>query len=607
MKVKFFLVAMTAFIVGCTSYPIRKPLESQITEQQTICHIALPKFGEPNDREDCKEDSVYTVGWKQRVNTDKDKAPKIAKQAKIFILEINDQGLIVNKNTANEALAYVRAGMQKEHKPLVNLFVHGWNNNAAPDNHDLMKFERVVVGLNDSQPIRDTEVIGIYVSWRGKTLPAGLSHAFTFWSRKAVSEEVGRGELTNFIFDMEAILKPHLRESDSNGKFILAGHSFGASALYNAVGHTLIARFYDSLHMQMQSPESNQPIRGVGDIVILLNPAIQALRFRSLREAVYSKASESEDGAEIFKHNKAPIFVVLASEADFPVEKAFPIGRSLGKFMAFDGGETMPIHTGIHGNVDQNASISEAERHSIGFYEQYYTHFILGNTEQQPKGSLFQALMETPKGLLNRPKEVIEDPSSILQTPKVLFETPKALLHNLQIKDQDEPLNIAACFSETVQDKLKLKEESEIDWFNRVYQEEKLKDTHRFYTEVTMPASQQTTDLFNFKIFNHPAVLDETVVESWPLIETHQQKVIQHVQDLTWQRNPYWFMKANANFMQGHNGIWNNNVMCLLIALMTTETVSNELFEQHKASVISPKPKVKRTTQLEETQPETEQ
>ena len=595
------LVALSAISMGllsaCTSYPIREPL----TIKPTVCHLSHPKFAEPNDREACKKDSYYTVGWNTRESIDPHKPSKIESKAHIYILEINDQGVITNRETANAALKHVASQMadisnEENHqkKPFVNLFVHGWNNNADPNNHDLKKFERATLGFRDSQPNNQADVIGIFVSWRGKTLPAGLSHALTFWSRKAVSEEVGRGELTNFIFDLEATLKPS-KQPDKNGTFILAGHSFGGSALYNAVGPTLTARFYDSIAEQQTNPD--YAIRGVGDTVILLNPAIQAMRFRGLREAVYKKASEQENGDQIFKNNSSPILVVLATESDFPVKTAFPIGRTLGQLFDLESDQQMPVYQGIEGKPVL-ASVKDSEKKSIGFYEPYYTHFVLDTTPFKPvQQTASEILLETPKALLDIPLDVLNNPEKILtqpikivsSAPKALFATPKAFLGNMAHKDKDIPLNMATCLSSDLQEKLKLKQEDKIDWLTQIYTEEKFKNTQNFYTEVKTPNTKVETDLFSFKIFNTPELLDAELRQKWPLVQEYNEEVISKIKAPTWQRNPYWFVKANENFMKGHNGIWNNNVTCLLIALMTKQPVSHEMLDDGKISYLGDK------------------
>lgn len=200
---------------------------------------------------------------------------------------------------------------------------------------------------------------------------------------------------------------------------------------------------------------------------------------------------------------------------------------------------------------------------------------------KQSEMTMSSALWQTPKALLDKPKEILNDPKAVLSTYQALLATPKALSEKLNIKDRDEPLNMAACFSQDIQDRLKMKLEPEVDWLNEVYQEESLQNTQNFYTEVKTSSAEQRTDLFNFRIFNNPQLLSPEVAQVWPLIQ-EQRLRHQPAESLTWQRNPYWFVKANANFMRGHNGIWNNNVTCLALALMTTESVNSESFyEDH--------------------------
>ena len=74
------------------------------------------------------------------------------------------------KGEFDTALSVIRRANTDAHAdPLVLTFVHGWKNNAAPDNGNVAGFE---VALQDiyARLQRNRPVIGIYIGWRGNLI-----------------------------------------------------------------------------------------------------------------------------------------------------------------------------------------------------------------------------------------------------------------------------------------------------------------------------------------------------------------------------------------------------------------------------------------------------
>jgi hypothetical protein len=131
---------------------------------------------------------------------------------------------------------------------LLFLFVHGWHHNAAPDDNNLRDFKRALQQLSYelSQPNRrktrqeltgspDIALIGIFVGWRGRSLPSYLDYA-TMWWRKAAAERVGEGDVGEFLERLQRIYLranafERYRQHPGNTPFmglVTLGHSFGA-------------------------------------------------------------------------------------------------------------------------------------------------------------------------------------------------------------------------------------------------------------------------------------------------------------------------------------------------------------------------------------------
>ena len=462
-------------------------------------------------------------------NLDKNSAMKIA------IIEINDQGILLNKCTADYIVKFIEEKMSKDkNKPIVNLYIHGWNHSGAKGDSDLEAFENANRSLYRSQKAlgeNERDVVGIYVAWRGRTLPGWFNYA-TFWDRKRVSEEVGRGELANLIFRLETILKPDQKNENENGTLILVGHSFGASALYNMVQHELISRFYNSLEEQQKDP--NAKIKGFGDMIILLNPAIQALRFTPLREAVYREGitrQKSQDN--IFKNNLHPNLVVLSTENDFPVRRLFPFGRYLAEAKNYHG--TTYTYTNIKGDYEKT-SLRKLNNIAIGQYAPYFTHWAWMDKQQEIKIDGEDA---KPKAK-TKFKKILGYPFS-----KIKKSNP----------EHEESANINAynCLS----DKNAVKDQP-IQWLSKTI--DQYENTEDFYT-VDKTNNQ---DLLKINITNNMNLPNIDKKDGWKELEKNKT-------EMTWKRNPYWFVRVRKEIIDGHNGIWHRPVSCFFLLLLTTD------------------------------------
>ena len=83
-------------------------------------------------------------------------------------------------------------------------------------------------------------MIGIYLGWRGRSLPGPLDY-FTFWGRKSAAERIGETDAREFIARLNRIYLDH-PFGDNRDNFlgvISMGHSFGAQLLMRAMTTTL--------------------------------------------------------------------------------------------------------------------------------------------------------------------------------------------------------------------------------------------------------------------------------------------------------------------------------------------------------------------------------
>ena len=78
----------------------------------------------------------------------------------------------------------------------------------------------------------------------------------------------------------------------------------------------------------MYAPGPGRRFRGYGDLVVLINPAIEAMRYMPLQSALeyYSTLKQDPPRAD-FSADAIPVLLILSSEGDWATRKTFPAAR----------------------------------------------------------------------------------------------------------------------------------------------------------------------------------------------------------------------------------------------------------------------------------------
>jgi hypothetical protein len=208
-------------------------------------------------------------------------------------------------------------------------FVHGWHHKAKVCDENLSCYRRVMQGLVERKGDRANKgpVFGLYIGWRGDSMHK--YSALSFYNRKAAAQKVGSlggRDLLLELGQMQKDLDREVRTASGGERFVNAvtvGHSFGGALVYSAV-EALEVSEYQTKH-GVGYPSCNggpKPVRaGIGDLVILVNPAFEAYRYRD-----FAKDLEATGG---YSPEQRPVLLTVASTADDAVGKAFPAGRWL--------------------------------------------------------------------------------------------------------------------------------------------------------------------------------------------------------------------------------------------------------------------------------------
>ncbi len=221
---------------------------------------------------------------------------------RIAFVEFGEQGSYQDPQQLRSALALIHA----TERPLIITYVHGWQNNAR--SHDVDSFETLLARLNRAPAIKGHfNVLGVYMSWRGKMTSVPVLKELSFWNRKATAERLA----SNYdCYDAIASIEEAARRDHPNEHYtVLLGHSFGGLIVERSVAHAINAEIHGG------DPSRSMP----ADLMIVVNPAADSILARQMIQALYARHQEG----------KRPLFVSLTSSADWATGKVFPIGTGL--------------------------------------------------------------------------------------------------------------------------------------------------------------------------------------------------------------------------------------------------------------------------------------
>lgn len=224
----------------------------------------------------------------------------------IAFVEYDENGVEYDRNAIASVLGTIRAVQSKENRSLLMVvFIHGWNHNAAQTDGNVASFktflrnlQREELNLAVGQP---RKVVGIYVGWQGKASAFQLQELLSYRRGKELGLETGKS-VTPVLRELSAI-----RRADRNSRLAVVGHSFGAGVLYSAVSDDVLASI---------RKDDGGPGRLFGDLVVLVNPAVEAALFVPLQEAMKRP----------FPACTKLAMVSFTSEADTALSTWFPRG-----------------------------------------------------------------------------------------------------------------------------------------------------------------------------------------------------------------------------------------------------------------------------------------
>lgn len=242
----------------------------------------------------------------------------------LAIIEFDDHGVFWKLEQLEDTLNLIeRRNAESKRGVFVILYVHGWHNNADPNQKrgDLVRFreELATIATEFAAGTGRTpdRVIGVYLGWRGATTRVPIQKQLSFWDRRNAAERVVSLNMREALFRLMAAAR-----SRPESKCFVVGHSMGGLIVSKTLSPSLST---------MLMTNGREGVRMHADLVLLLNPALDALASWQFIDFLKrsNAALELRSSSGEISRSPGPLIVSITSEADRATGRAYPFGRTL--------------------------------------------------------------------------------------------------------------------------------------------------------------------------------------------------------------------------------------------------------------------------------------
>jgi len=285
-------------------------------------------------------------------------------------IEFDDQGQLFDRRQMDAVVTTLNENAASTDQLMV-VFVHGWKHSAAPRDPNIRTFRQTLERLSELESRisrksgdRPRQVVGLYLGWRGGSITVPVLEELTFWDRKNTAQKVGAGGVSEVLNRIDLVRQTRNSFADSGRgrtRLVVVGHSFGGAVVYSALRQILSERFVDTVGPAGQLSDT----QGFGDLVVLINPAFEAL--------LYTPLSDMSTERGRYFRCQLPVMAILTSEADAATGYAFPVGRWFSTL--FENEREMARRNAVTGTVE-TLDEGKANITAVGHFEPYRTHFL---------------------------------------------------------------------------------------------------------------------------------------------------------------------------------------------------------------------------------------
>ena len=277
----------------------------------------------------------------------------------LAILEFTERGNLYDR----DHLKKLSLGLEKLDKSLVVVFIHGWKHNAHKNDENLISFKNMLSTLRSSKIIAQSrKIVGVYIGWPGSSIKIPIIENATFWARKSVAQEIGKGGVTEVLLNLE-----YIQRQKKDRMLISIGHSFGGAIMASALNEVLMTNIINA------KPDSNCRVQGIdqcieqcvkaegfGEGVVILNPAIEANQILPLKSLIADRC---------FPPSQKKLLHIITTDADTPTKTIFPLGQRISMLSWKEKSDLNYSYR----NQPIKISEQELDRSTIGHLKAYWT------------------------------------------------------------------------------------------------------------------------------------------------------------------------------------------------------------------------------------------
>lgn len=303
-------------------------------------------------------------------------------------IEFDDQGQLWQRDQMNMISDKFNEIAGRE-DVLIIVFVHGWKHNAEDGDGNINEFRKALKNMaktetknSNKYKYKTRKVLGVYLGWRGESIDVDYLDNITFWERKNTAHIVGQRGVTEPLLKLEEIInvKRGIAANDNKkttSHLVIVGHSFGGAVVFASLQQVLNDRYLDS---HSGKTWQDGPT-GFGDLVVLVNPAFEAMRYATLYDISQQKCRRYP--------GQMPSLVTLTSEADWATKYTFSFGRFFSTI--FESHNTLErYYCTEEGKEKFELTEGKADRNTIGHFEPFITHELLPDSKATVDRSQFK-------------------------------------------------------------------------------------------------------------------------------------------------------------------------------------------------------------------------
>lgn len=216
-----------------------------------------------------------------------------------------------------------------------------------------MKFRYLLSRLADDYPEgipgHAPQVAGIYLAWRGLTFTKEpLKHVVSYWPERQKAKKMGRVGIPEAVCEIESTLAPY--RSQSEAFLILAGHSFGARVLENAINEQdasgrcpTMHDYFQQLHRLANNARNSHAVASIegirrlpnlpADMIIYVNAATSS---EKTRERIAQIKLDCPSASSALICNSDPLFLAFTSTNDLATGFIMPVANFVFPDLASD-------------------------------------------------------------------------------------------------------------------------------------------------------------------------------------------------------------------------------------------------------------------------------